>query len=134
MIMPVVFLGSLLMQAQDKHIQKVPITPTSAASGRQMFNTYCAACHGTDAKGDGPAASALKRTPADLTQLSVKNGGKFPENHVTAVIRTSESPVHGSREMPVWGPLLSSISSSDGEVQLRISNLVRYIASVQVKN
>jgi len=124
-------LTALLAQAQTPTIKKVPITPVAASSGQQMFTTYCAACHGKDGRGDGPAAAALKKTPADLTQLTKKNGGKYPENHVMATIRAADSPVHGSKEMPVWGPLLSSISSSDGEVQLRISNIVKYIETLQ---
>ncbi len=133
MVLFVTLLGSLMVQAQDTQIKKVPITRTPATSGQQMFVTYCATCHGKEGKGDGPAASALKKAPADLTQLAKKNGGKYPENHVAATIRTADSPVHGSKEMPVWGPLLSSVSSSQGEVQLRVSNLVKYIETLQEK-
>ena len=61
-----------------KTIQHAPIKATSPASGGEMYKTYCAVCHGTDGKGGGPAASALKVPPTDLTQLSKKNGGKYP--------------------------------------------------------
>ena len=132
-ILWVTLLSALLLNAQDKQIKRVPITPTPASSGHQMFDTYCAACHGIDGKGDGPAASALKMPPADLTQLAKKNGGKFPENHVAATLRAVDSPVHGSKEMPIWGTLLSSVSSSDSEVQLRTANLVKYIETLQEK-
>jgi mono/diheme cytochrome c family protein len=126
-------LSSLFVQAQDKQIKKVPITPTQASSGQQMFVAYCATCHGKDGKGAGPAASALKKAPADLTLLSQKNGGKFPESHVILTIRSDDSPVHGSHEMPIWGPLLSSVSSSEGEVQLRATNLAKYIETLQTR-
>jgi mono/diheme cytochrome c family protein len=132
-VLLVSLLSPLFLQAQDKEIKKVPITPTRASSGQQMFVTYCAACHGKDGKGGGPAASALKKTPADLTMLARANGGKFPSNHVMATIQSVDSPVHGSNEMPVWGPLLSSISSSEGEARLRASNLVKYIETFQEK-
>jgi mono/diheme cytochrome c family protein len=133
MVLFMTLLAALSASAQDKQIKKVPITPTNAWSGQQMFNTYCAACHGVDAKGDGPAASALKVAPTDLTQLKKNNGGKFPENRVTATLRAVDTPVHGSKEMPVWGPLLSSVSTSDAEVQLRTANLIRYLESMQEK-
>ena len=68
-------------------IKKVPVTPTSAASGSEMFKTYCAACHGLDGKGTGPAAAALKKQPANLTELSAKNGGAFPELKVFNTIK-----------------------------------------------
>jgi len=115
-------------------IKKTPVTPTSAASGQEMFKTYCAACHGQDAKGDGPAATALKKAPANLTQLSAHNGGKFPDLKVMATIKgDAETPAHGSKDMPVWGTLFASVSGSQAEVQLRISNLTEYVKSIQAK-
>lgn len=55
---------------QAKVIKHVSVKPTSAASGQEMFTSYCAVCHGTDGKGSGPAASALKVSPSDLTTLA----------------------------------------------------------------
>src|SRR2546421_869222 len=73
--------------AQQKVIQHVPIHPTSAASGQQMYDEYCAVCHGKDGRGNGPAAEALKSKPTDLTQLTKTHGGKYPSAHVQSVIR-----------------------------------------------
>ena len=52
------FLAASAARAQDTQTKTkpVPFKPTSAGSGEQMFNEYCASCHGKDAKGDGPAA------------------------------------------------------------------------------
>ena len=61
-----------------KTIQHVPMKPTSPVSGKEMYTNYCAVCHGTEGKGNGPAAEALKTPPSDLTVLSKKNGGKYP--------------------------------------------------------
>ena len=121
--------------AQETKIKKEPAPYTSAASGRQMYESYCASCHGKNAQGDGPATSALKVPPSDLTDLAKKNGGKFPDAHVSAVIRgEANTPAHGSREMPVWGPVFSSISGGrPAEVQLRVTNLTKYIESLQKK-
>jgi len=42
--------------------------------------------------------------------------------------------VHGSKEMPVWGPIFSSIGNANpGIVALRVSNLTKYIESLQAK-
>ncbi len=116
-------------------VKHVPITNTPSNSGKQMFDSYCAVCHGKAGKGDGPAASALKTPPVDLTLLAQKNGGKYPAGHVAAVIRGQAStPSHGSQDMPVWGPLFSSISQGHAaQVQQRISNLVSYINTLQTK-
>jgi len=127
------FLGAVLLTAQEKAptVQKVSVSRTSLDSGKQMFIHYCAACHGPSGKGDGPAAAAFKKAPRDLTKLTRDNGGKYPAMHVTATLSLDECCVHGSKVMPVWGPLLSSVSANEGEKQLRISNLVKYIETLQ---
>ena len=45
---------------QNTEVKKVPAPHIRADSGARMFKGYCAACHGLDGKGDGPAAPALK--------------------------------------------------------------------------
>jgi len=120
--------------AQTPEVKKEPIAMTSATSGSEMFNSYCASCHGKDAKGDGPAAPALKVPPANLTELAKKNNGKFPADHVATILRSGVTGAHGSVDMPVWGPLFSQVSGrSDSIVQMRISNLIHYLESLQVK-
>lgn len=116
-------------------VRRVPIANTSPTSGKEMFDNYCAVCHGKDGKGGGPAASALKTPPTDLTALSKSAGGKYPAPHVAAVIGgQANSAAHGSQDMPVWGPLFSSISQGhDAQVQQRIANLVNYIETLQAK-
>jgi mono/diheme cytochrome c family protein len=127
--------SSAPLLSQQPKIKKVPAPHTSPASGDEMYMTYCASCHGTHAKGDGPAAGALKIPPADLTTLAQKNNGKFPSNHVAAVLSGEEEvTAHGSKDMPVWGPILLRVSHGHTtEVQQRITNLTRYIESLQGK-
>jgi mono/diheme cytochrome c family protein len=116
-------------------VKHVPIANTAPNSGVQMFDSYCAVCHGKDGKGSGPAASAMKTPPIDLTLLAKKAGGKYPAAHVAAVIRgQATTPAHGSEDMPVWGPLFSSISQGHAsQVQQRVANLVAYIDTLQAK-
>ncbi len=110
---------------------------TPANSGKMMFDSYCAPCHGMNGRGDGPAAASLKAAPADLTLLSSNNHGQFPDQRVAAVLRFGvKVPAHGSAAMPIWGPILGWM---DGPAQteyssqeaLRISNLVRYLKTIQ---
>ena len=119
----------------EKAIKHVPIKATSPVSGNDMYTAYCAVCHGADGKGGGPAASALKVPPTDLTLLSKNNGGKYPALKVSSSIRgESALPAHGSKDMPIWGHLFWSMSSGhESEVQQRVANLTKYIESLQAK-
>ncbi|MGA8149873.1 MAG: c-type cytochrome [Terriglobales bacterium] len=121
--------------SQQREIRHVPVKPTSPASGTEMYTTYCAVCHGVDGKGNGPAAEALKVPPPDLTKLARKNGGKYPSDHVTSAIQGDlHLPAHGSKEMPVWSDLFWGMSQGhSSEVQLRVTNLNKYIESLQAK-
>jgi mono/diheme cytochrome c family protein len=118
-----------------KTIKHTTVQSTSPASGKEMFTSYCAVCHGTDGKGDGPAASALKVPPANLTQLSKNNEGKYPSLKVAATIRGDTAiSAHGSKDMPVWGRVFWSMSQGhEAEVQQRVANLTKYVESLQAK-
>ena len=43
--------------AQDKVIKKAPMGQSDPSSGKAMYTSYCAPCHGASGKGDGPVAS-----------------------------------------------------------------------------
>ena len=73
--------------------------------GKTEYQSSCAACHGIDAKGNGPVSKELKTHPTDLTVLAKNNNGVFPYNMVYEMIdgRNSTIASHGTREMPIWG-------------------------------
>jgi mono/diheme cytochrome c family protein len=114
----------------------IPVNKTAPGNGQEMYTSYCAPCHGVDGKGHGPAAPALKVQPTDLTALTKDNHGKFPDSHIATVLQFgAELPSHGSSQMPVWGPIFGSMghSSSAQEKQQRISNITRYLRTIQVQ-
>jgi mono/diheme cytochrome c family protein len=130
----IVLFGSLAISAgvlsAAGQVRRGPIQPTAANDGKAMFQQYCTPCHGTDAKGDGPVAKALTKAPADLTQISARNGGTFPAVRVGRFIQGEEDvAAHGTRDMPVWGSLFRSLG--DGVAELRVANLTDYIKSLQ---
>ena len=93
--------------------------------GQALYSQYCRSCHGDAAAGDGPAATALKVRPADLTQISKKHGG-FPTEKVMDWIDGEKYAIgHGSREMPVWGKRFRRTAA--GEIQ----SLAKYLESIQ---
>jgi mono/diheme cytochrome c family protein len=101
--------------------------------GSDLFRAYCVPCHGVAGKGGGPAAPALKAKVPDLTILAKKNGGVFPAERVRKTI-TGEDVIasHGSREMPIWGPIFHQVEEDVDRGNVRIENLVKYLESIQV--
>jgi len=111
----------------------IPVERVNPTDGKLMYTSYCAPCHGADGRGSGPVAGVLKSQPTDLTTLAKAHGGKFPDTHVLAVLQFGpDVPAHGTAQMPVWGPILGSISNvQTQEKNLRMSNLSRYLKSIQ---
>jgi mono/diheme cytochrome c family protein len=104
--------------------------------GRDLFDFYCAPCHGRDGRGGGPVSAALKNRPPDLTGIAKRSGGVFPKARVEAFVThggTDVVPAHGTADMPVWGPTFRSLDPSDARVKVRIANLVSYLESIQAK-
>lgn len=109
--------------------------------GKAAFIKSCAVCHGADGKGEGAILDFLKKKPSDLTLISKKNGGIFPQALIYEKIRDPQSlRAHGSAEMPVWGAMFSEeIMNAYGyldtgrcnAVQGRILELVFYIGNIQ---
>ena len=99
--------------------------------GRDLYYDFCVSCHGWTGTGDGPAGGALKTPPADLTQLSAKNGGEFPHAQVKRYIE-GEQPIqaHGSRKMPIWGKAFRR-ESTDTEARMQYFALAKFLESIQ---
>jgi len=136
-LLAMVLATGLTLRAQEakSNVKHEAASMTSPNSGKEMFMSYCASCHGKDAKGDGPAAAALKQPPANLTTLAKLNGGKYPTDKVTAVLRgEARLAAHGDQEMPIWGQVFWRMGQGHEEiVQIRIANLNRYLESLQAK-
>lgn len=125
-----------IAQQQQTTIKQVPIKYVDPSSGKDMYVAYCASCHGADGMGNGPAASALKTPPTDLTMLAHKNNGTYPAANVYEIIVSSGTaliPAHGSADMPVWGPLFASMSpgSRENGIAMRAGNINDYVKGLQ---
>jgi mono/diheme cytochrome c family protein len=103
-------------------------------AGSFTFKTYCATCHGKEAKGDGPLADNLRFRPPDLTLIAKRSGGTFPDETVHQII-DGRKPVkgHGGPDMPVWGDAFKNAESgfSDEKVKEKIDGLVEFLKSIQ---
>jgi len=124
-------MGSVAYGQQSSSDKALPPAPMS---GREMFHSCCAVCRGDDGVGKGPAAVVMKTLPPDLTQLSARNGGKFPLIRVQqTILGDVDAPAHGAREMPIYGELFRDTRHDEAFVRLRLSVLVNYISSIQEK-
>lgn len=143
-----VFLGTFLISIVagttfgQMEVKTAPLTWHQAAltDGGELFAELCAVCHGLGAKGDGPAASAMKNPVPDLTDLAVKNDGAFPREKVEDSIAGKSRVVsHGTLDMPVWGQAFEDVRPDMQEYRRkalsrqRIYNLTEYLASIQAE-
>ena len=116
--------------------QKNPPLVISSMYGRDLFEFYCASCHGRDGKGRGPVVPVLRTPPPDLSTITRRNGGTFPRSKVEAFVTGDGvrlTSAHGSKEMPVWGPIFRGLDPRDTTNKLRISNIVNHIESLQAQ-
>jgi mono/diheme cytochrome c family protein len=106
-------------------------------SGVELFQRFCASCHGTSAHGDGPVARSLNTVVPDLTTISRRYGG-FPAALLRETIdgRGVIVPAHGTRAMPVWGYEFWVEEGGDvvaqTEVREVIARLVEYLRALQI--
>jgi mono/diheme cytochrome c family protein len=133
--MLVVLLVSMAISAsgQTTPQRQPPIRPVDGAS---IFRNNCAACHGLEGKGDGPVSKVLKRNVPDLTRLSQRNGGVFPSTHVRTTITFGADdllPTHGSKTMPIWGPIFHEIEFDQDLGNVRLETITKYLESIQRK-
>jgi mono/diheme cytochrome c family protein len=121
--------------AQEKESKPETVRLISSIQGPALYKAYCAVCHGSDGKGGGPMAQSLKVKPTDLTRISARNGGKFPLPRMEKIISGEEQLAsgHGTRDMPIWGPIFSQIAWDQDLGRVRVDNLARYLRDMQAK-
>lgn len=95
-IAPCVAFSTALVRAEDKG---------DAAKGKETFQTYCAACHGPEGKGDGAAAAALDPKPRNLSDAAYVS--TLTNEHLYKVISEGGASVGLSPMMAAWGGTLS---------------------------
>lgn len=88
---------------RDTPAPSVPAT-RPAATGEELYSTFCSACHGPEGRGDGVAAPFCRVSPADLTRAEFKvrstPTGSLPSDaDLAAVIRLGAG---GDGAMPAF--------------------------------
>ena len=95
--------------------------------GKTVYQDNCASCHGATGKGDGPLKVYLVKAPSDLTTITQRNHGTFPQQRLWEIIERDgnltdesikralrdawrdgviahrlQSPLRGCRAIDVW--------------------------------
>src|ERR1700733_9006494 len=132
-VAPVVFFegtGSAQRKTEDQPTLKQDTGQLiGSMDGAALYKAYCATCHGVDGKGVGPMSEWLKIKTPDLTRITVREGGKFPLARVQKIIAGEENITagHGTREMPVWGPIFSKVTRDEDLGPMRVYNVAKFL-------
>ncbi len=123
-------------------IERVPLSEQQGAlsDGKALFDELCVACHGMDGTGNGPAASALNKAPADLTVLATENNGAFPRKDVkTAIGGRFRDDVHGPIGMSSWYKVFQGANPEwrtyrrQIYAMQQINRLTEYLETIQIQ-
>jgi mono/diheme cytochrome c family protein len=122
----------LLVAAQALSFDAVTLADYS---GEELFQRFCASCHGESGRGDGPVARGLAVAVPDLTAISRRYDG-FPAARIRETIDgRGLVNAHGARTMPVWGYEFWVESGADivAEREMRelVDKLVEHVRSLQ---
>ena len=116
----------------------VPNEMPEASDGRALYMEYCSACHGENAKGDGPMARAMTTAPKDLTLISLRHGDSFPRAEVLSTIDGYARSDLDGPGMPEFGELLQGdlvpLDTGDGKMTptpRKLVALLEYLESIQ---
>jgi len=99
---------------------------SSIMHGAKLFAANCTACHGADARGDGPAARSLPEPPADLT---APHFWGHTEGDLFWYISHGIDAPSGAPAMPAFGGILSS-----GDIWALIDFLKAHNAGYAMRN
>ncbi len=119
-----------------RYIERMQQPSRPSDQGRALFATYCASCHGVDARGNGPASIALRRDVPDLTRFAIRTSGVFPSARVARIIDGRDIVSHGTTDMPIWGDAFRHTREglTPAEVDARIVALTSFLETIQQRN
>ncbi len=105
--------------------------------GAQFYAQNCVACHGVTGKGDGPTAERQVLRLPDLTTISARNGGEFPQARVMSYIWGDPDNDHLDRVMPSFGGRMTDdlvpveIDGTLTPTPRQLAGLYFYLESIQ---
>ena len=99
LVLVCLMLWPLAAQAQD------------AAAGKEIYEQYCALCHGPQGKGDGSLSANLDPKPRNHTDGAYMN--TLTDAHLLKVVGEGGAAAGLSPIMPAWKDILSAQQIQD---------------------
>jgi len=93
------------------------VSGADTAKGKATYDQYCAGCHGSTGKGDGPAAGALNPKPRDLSDKAYARSLK--DEYLFQITKDGGAAVKKSPLMPAMGKTLKDDQIKDLVAYLR---------------
>jgi mono/diheme cytochrome c family protein len=97
----------------------LPQAKGDANAGKAKYESLCSSCHGTEGKGDGPAAGGLNPKPRDLSDSAYAK--TLSDQYLFEIIKEGGPKVKKSPLMPAWNGALN-----DKEIW----NVIAYLRSL----
>jgi mono/diheme cytochrome c family protein len=98
-------------------------------SGKELYERFCASCHGVSGRGDGRVAASLKVEVPDLTLIAKRAKGVYPRDRIAQIIDGRHViAAHGTRTMPVWGEDLSRLEIGNPDAERAASIVIGRLA------
>ena len=82
-----------------------------AAAGKEIYEQYCALCHGPQGKGDGSLSANLDPKPRDHTDGAYMN--TLTDDHLLKVVGEGGAAAGLSPIMPAWKDILEAQQIQD---------------------
>jgi high-affinity iron transporter len=87
------------------NLQLAPRAPPDVARGKALYATHCAACHGAEGRGDGPAAKGLEPAPSnfqDYARMAQRSAYGLYSTITLGVAGTSMAPFKQLSDEDRW--------------------------------
>jgi mono/diheme cytochrome c family protein len=92
-------------------IERAEAVLGDAVRGRAVFEKHCIVCHGSDGKGNGPAAATLPVKPANLTDC--RRTAEDDIEMIDNIVRHGGPYAGMSPVMPAWNKVLTAMQITD---------------------
>ena len=116
--------------ADPPGIKWVSAPRVNSVDGGEVYDAYCAVCHGPTGRGNGAAARFLDAPVPSLSQIADRDGSFDPrhvKNHV--ICRSGEQA-----RMADWKSIFKNNYAEEGIAEVALFNVVEHLEHLQASH